>query len=82
MSQLLDKLRKSGTITSSGILSKSVYFSSKETITTSLPILNIAFSGKLDGGYTAGITILAGVSKSFKCCKPDTILEVYIDEDE
>lgn len=80
MSELLDKLRKSGTITSSGILSKSVYFSSKETITTSLPILNIAFSGKLDGGYTAGITILAGASKSFKSIMGLYAMQAYLEK--
>ena len=31
-------------------------------VTTPLPIFNIALSGKIDGGLTPGVTILAGKS--------------------
>ena len=35
-------------------------------IPTSVPAINIALSGRLDGGLTPGITVLAGPSKHFK----------------
>ena len=80
MSALMDKLKKAGSVKASSILSKSVFFTSKETIPTDLPVLNIAFSGDVEGGLTSGVTILAGESKSFKCRKPDDILEVYVED--
>ena len=72
MSSLLERMKKSGSIKSSDILTESSYFMAKDVIPTELPILNIAFSGDLDGGLVPGLTILAGASKSFK-----TLLGLY-----
>lgn len=80
MSSLMDKLKKAGSITASQVLSDSIYFNSKETIKTDLPILNIAFSGDVEGGLVSGVTIYAGQSKNFKCNSGETTLEVYTDE--
>lgn len=80
MGTLLDKLNKAGKVKTASILKDSIYFTTKETCKTELPILNIAFSGDLEGGLTPGVTVLAGASKSFKCCGPDTPLEVYVKE--
>ena len=66
MSSLMDKLKKAGSVKASSILSKSIFFVSKETIPTDLPILNVAFSGDIQGGLTAGVTIFAGQSKCYK----------------
>jgi RecA/RadA recombinase len=35
-------------------------------ITTSVPMINVALSGSVDGGITPGLTMLAGPSKHFK----------------
>lgn len=92
MSTLLDKMMKSGTIKNSEILSKSSFFNIKDVVKTNLPILNVAFSGNIDGGIVPGITVFAGVSKSFKtllglyCMKayfdkyPDSVALVYDSE--
>jgi RecA/RadA recombinase len=72
MSELLNKLLKAGAIKDSSILEDSPYFSERDLITTDLPILNIAFSGDIDGGLIPGLTIFAGLSKSFK-----TLLGLY-----
>ena len=72
MSTLLERMKKSGSIKTSDILTESSFFMAKDTIQTDLPILNIAFSGDLDGGLIPGLTILAGASKSFK-----TLLGLY-----
>lgn len=72
MSTLLERMQKSGTIKESSILSESSFFNAKDLIPTDLPILNIAFSGSIDGGLIPGLTIFAGISKSFK-----TLLGLY-----
>jgi len=63
---LLDKIKKNTTIKDSAILSKSKFFTAKDMIATSIPAVNIALSGRLDGGLTPGLTMWAGPSKHFK----------------
>lgn len=69
---LLDKLSKAGSVKHSSILSESEFFGNRDKVTTSLPILNIAFSGEVDGGLVPGITMIGGASRSFK-----TLLALY-----
>jgi len=63
---LINKLKKNSTIDQTAILSKSTLLKEKDVIQTSVPMINVALSGKLDGGLTTGITVLAGPSKHFK----------------
>jgi hypothetical protein len=77
MASLLERMMKVGTVKTSSVLSESAFFNAKDTVETELPILNIAFSGSLNGGMVSGLTILAGLSKSFKCTAGDTKLVVY-----
>jgi RecA/RadA recombinase len=63
---LLDKLKKNSTIKDSAILSKSKFFEAKDMIQSSIPAVNVALSGDLDGGFTPGLTMWAGPSKHFK----------------
>lgn len=76
---LLDKMLKAGAKDSASILSKSVYFNDPKFIPLDIPILNIAFSGKLSGGLTPGLTILAGESKTFKSALALYCLKSYLD---
>lgn len=69
---LRDRMLKSGSITNAAILADSKFFNNREFVETGLPILNVAFSGKLDGGMVPGLTTIAGESKSFK-----TLLALY-----
>jgi hypothetical protein len=62
----LEKLRKNTTIKESAILARSKFFTEKDMVTTSIPVINIALSGDMDGGLTPGLTMWAGVSKHFK----------------
>lgn len=71
MNKLLAKMLDAGSMPSS-TLEDSIFFNEKEAVTTELPILNVAFSGRLDGGLTSGLTVFAGESKSFK-----TMLALY-----
>ena len=64
---LLEKLRKNSKIESTDILSESKFFSKKDFISTPVPMINVALSGKpFTGGLTSGLTVLAGPSKHFK----------------
>jgi hypothetical protein len=80
MSSLLERMMKTGSTKSSAILSKSKFFSAKETVPTELPILNIAFSGSLDGGLVPGLTVLAGDSKTFKTMTSLYCMKAYLDK--
>jgi RecA/RadA recombinase len=77
---LLDKMLKTGGLKTSSVLSKSSFFNAKESIPTDLPILNIAFSGSLDGGLLPGLTVVAGASKSFKTMLSLYCMKAYLDK--
>lgn len=80
MSSLLERMMKTGTTKSSAILSKSSFFTVKEAVPTELPILNIAFSGSLDGGLVSGLTVLAGESKTFKTMTALYCMKAYLNK--
>jgi RecA/RadA recombinase len=63
---LLEKLKKSSRTTGAEVLADSKLFGEKELTTTSVPMVNVALSGSLDGGLASGLTVLAGPSKHFK----------------
>lgn len=77
---LLDKMLKAGSKSGASVLSESSFFTSTEFTPTNLPILNIAFSGRIDGGMTSGLTILAGESKTFKSALALYCLKSYLDQ--
>ena len=66
MNKLLERLQKNSTIRETDILTESKFFSNKDLIQTSVPAVNVALSGRLDGGLTPGLTVFAGPSKHFK----------------
>jgi len=66
MNKLLERLQKNSTIRETDILTESKFFGDKDLIQTSVPAVNVALSGKLDGGLTPGLTVFAGPSKHFK----------------
>lgn len=47
-------------------LDNSKFFGKTEFIPTDIPMLNVALSGRIDGGLTPGLTVIAGPSKHFK----------------
>ena len=54
---VLDKLKKNTTIKESEVLTHSKFFNQKDFIQTTVPALNVALSGKLDGGLSSGLTV-------------------------
>ena len=79
---ILDKIKKNSSIKESAILSKSKFFTQKDMIPTSVPAINIALSGKLDGGLTPGLTMWAGPSKHFKTAFSLLMAKSYLDKYE
>lgn len=63
---LINRLIKNSTIKETSVLSESKIYGTKDMITTSVPMVNVALSGRVDGGLTPGLTVLAGPSKHFK----------------
>jgi len=82
MASILDKIKKNTTIKDSAILSESKFFKKKDMIPTSVPIINVALSGRLDGGLTPGITMWAGPSKHFKTAFSLLMAKSYMDKYE
>jgi RecA/RadA recombinase len=88
----MSKLKKNSKIKLTSEMDKSEFFQEKEVVQTDVPMLNVALTGELDGGLTAGLTVLAGPSKHFKTsfalkmaaaylnAKPDAVMLFYDSE--
>ena len=63
---LIEKLTKNSTIKMTAPLLDSKVFGKKDMAPTPVPMVNVALSGRLDGGLTPGLLMLAGPSKHFK----------------
>ena len=79
---ILDKIKKNSTIKDSAILANSKFFAKKDMIPTSIPIINVALSGRLDGGLVPGLTMWAGPSKHFKTAFSLLMAKSYLDKYE
>ena len=77
---ILDKLKKGSTIKDSSILAKSQFFTEKDMIQTSVPMINVALAGNLDGGLTPGLTMFAGPSKHFKTAFALLMASAYLEK--
>jgi RecA/RadA recombinase len=63
---LKQRLIKNSTSEFTATLPNSKIYGKKDTISTTVPMVNVALSGTIDGGLTPGLTMLAGPSKHFK----------------
>jgi len=63
---IMDKLKKNSKLKATEVLSESSFFNNKEMVSTSVPMVNVALSGSVDGGLSPGLLVLAGPSKHFK----------------
>lgn len=77
---ILDKIKKNTTIKDTSILALSKFFTKKDMIPTSVPAINVALSGRLDGGLTPGLTMFAGPSKHFKTMFSLITAKAYMDK--
>ena len=76
------KLLNNSTIDFSSKLDTSKFFNEKDVVPTRIPMLNVACSGSLKGGYTPGLTMIAGPSKHFKSCFSLILAKAYLDKYE
>ena len=63
---LIEKLMKNSTSKLTAPIMDSKVFGKKDMATTPVPMVNVALSGRVDGGLTPGLLMLAGPSKHFK----------------
>jgi len=82
MSKLLERLQKNSTIKDTEVLNRSKFFNAKDMIQTPVPMINVALSGKLDGGLTPGLTVFAGPSKHFKTAFALLLAKAYMEKYE
>lgn len=75
----MDRVLKNSTLKAE-ILTKSAIFEEPDYTTTAVPVINIALSGKFDGGLLDGITTLAGPSKHFKSTLALIMAKAYLDK--
>jgi len=66
MSKLKEKILKNSTVKETACLGDTKFFSDKESVSTSIPALNIALSGTLSHGFSSGLGQFCGPSKHFK----------------
>lgn len=77
MATLTERMLKTG---GGVMLADSRIFKDKDVIRTDLPMLNIACSGEIAGGFTPGLTIVAGESKTFKTALSLFCMAAYLRE--
>lgn len=79
---LLDKLIKNSSVKLTDTLSNSKVYGKKDMVPTQVPMVNVALSGRVDGGLTPGLTVLAGPSKHFKTAFSLLMGAAYLDKYE
>lgn len=76
----MDRLKKNSKLEFTSPLNESKFFGEKDMIQTSVPMINVALSGKLDGGLMPGLTVMAGPSKHFKTAFSLLMAKAYMDK--
>lgn len=77
---LINKIKKNSTLKHTSVLSESILFNEKDMIPTNVPVLNVALSGQLDGGFIPSVTIWAGESKRFKSLFSLLMVKAYLNK--
>lgn len=77
---IMAKLKKNSKVAGASVLSQSEFFNEKEITKIDVPMLNVALSGRVDGGLSSGLTVLAGPSKHFKTSFALKMAAAFLDE--
>jgi len=79
-SSLMERIKKNSTVKEAEVLTESKFFNEKDMITTPVPMINVALSGRIDGGIAPGLLVLAGPSKHFKTAFSLLMASSYIEK--
>ncbi len=79
---LIDRLNKKTKLEGASTMSTSTFMQDQTIVTTPCPMMNVAFSGKIDGGYGSGLITLAGPSRHFKSNLGLFMAKCYLDQFE
>lgn len=66
MSALMERMLKNSKLKNVELLRDSTILNEKPQAKTNVKMLNVALSGKMDGGLSSGITLIAGPSRHYK----------------
>jgi len=77
---LLERMKSTSKIKLASVMSESKILNQSEPISTAVPMINVALSGKFDGGITSGLTVIAGPSKNYKTSFGLLMLKAYQDK--
>tara|TARA_S200002703_G_scaffold159957_1_gene175701 strand:+ start:3573 stop:4610 length:1038 start_codon:yes stop_codon:yes gene_type:complete len=75
------KLKKNSKVVGTAVLDQSEFFAEKEVTRIDVPMMNVALSGRLDGGLVSGLTVLAGPSKHFKTSFALKMASAFLESD-
>ena len=78
---LMAKLKKNSKVVGTAVLDQSEFFQEKEITRIDVPMMNVALSGRLDGGLVSGLTVLAGPSKHFKTSFALKMASAFLESD-
>jgi hypothetical protein len=79
---LLDKLVKNSTIKLTAPIMESKVYGKKDMAPTPVPMVNVALSGRIDGGVAPGLLVLAGPSKHFKSAFALLMAAAYLERNK
>lgn len=79
---LIEKLIKNSTIKQTALITDSKVYGKKDMAPTSVPMVNVALSGRIDGGLVPGLLVLAGPSKHFKSAFALLMAAAYLKKHE
>lgn len=82
MSNILARMKKASYIDKAAVMATSEFFNNRELTPMPVPIMNLAFSGKLDGGFGPGMHLICGPSKHFKSNTALVMVKSYLDKYE
>jgi RecA/RadA recombinase len=77
---LLERMKSTSKIKLASIMSESKILNQSDPVPTAVPMINVALSGKFDGGITSGLTVIAGPSKNYKTSFGLLMMKAYQDK--
>lgn len=75
---LMERIRKNSTIKEADVLAESKFFNDKDVVSTAVPMINVALSGKVDGGISPGLLVISGNSRHFKTAFALLMANAYV----